>query len=507
MESYDAIAIGSGLGGLTAAALYAVAGHRVLVLERNPSIGGAASVYRHGLLDIEASLHEIDGLGAASADQPFLRPLGLHRDLEFVPVGDLHEVRTPLLDRPFVLPHGIAAARAATIERFPYHEGAIDAFYDRLQAVQDSIGLAGAHHDDRAWWLWHAPALPWLLWPLIRDRRASLAETLDRLFGDDESIKLALAPNLPYYGDDPATLPFLAYAVPQSSYLMGGGHYVRGGSRALAQALARRVTAAGGTVATDRTVTHVLLEAGMAAGVRHRGAEGDSEAVYAPVLFGNAAPATLAAMLPEGRDDFMARYAGRRPSISLWTVALGIDRPSSSFGLRHYSTVIMPPWHRTLQHWTQAAALLGDDPGPHLPGYVVCATDQIDTGLNQDGLRLLTLTGVDRLSNWSGLAPQEAHARKQRWLEALIADLDRHCPGIAGAVRQGEMSTAATMRSWLNTPHGEVYGFAPDFHAAMPSAETAVPGLFLANAYTMSGGFTGAMLGGAVAAREAAKLR
>ena len=40
---FDAIAIGSGLGGLTAAALYARAGHRVLVLERNADIGGRGS--------------------------------------------------------------------------------------------------------------------------------------------------------------------------------------------------------------------------------------------------------------------------------------------------------------------------------------------------------------------------------------------------------------------------------------------------------------------------------
>lgn len=61
-RQFDAIVIGSGLGGLTAGALYARAGHRVLVIERNQNFGGAATVYRHGALAIEASLHEIDGL-------------------------------------------------------------------------------------------------------------------------------------------------------------------------------------------------------------------------------------------------------------------------------------------------------------------------------------------------------------------------------------------------------------------------------------------------------------
>jgi all-trans-retinol 13,14-reductase len=94
---FDAIVIGSGLGGLTAGALHALAGHRVLVLERNAHLGGAATVYRHGSLAIEASLHEIDGLDGEDPKVPILRALGIDRDISFVGVGELHEVRSPLL--------------------------------------------------------------------------------------------------------------------------------------------------------------------------------------------------------------------------------------------------------------------------------------------------------------------------------------------------------------------------------------------------------------------------
>ena len=91
-------------GGLTAAALYARAGYRVLVLERNQHYGGAATVYRHGALAIEVSLHEIDGLDAEDPKGSIMRALGLDRDIPFIDVGDLHEVRSPLLGEPFVLP-------------------------------------------------------------------------------------------------------------------------------------------------------------------------------------------------------------------------------------------------------------------------------------------------------------------------------------------------------------------------------------------------------------------
>jgi hypothetical protein len=87
-DAYDAITIGSGLGGLTAAALYARAGHRVLVLERNAEFGGAATTYRHGPLTIEASLEETASLSdPVDPKARILRALGILDDLEFVPVG------------------------------------------------------------------------------------------------------------------------------------------------------------------------------------------------------------------------------------------------------------------------------------------------------------------------------------------------------------------------------------------------------------------------------------
>ena len=57
-KSFDAVVIGSGLGGLTAAALLAKRGRSVCVIERNHSVGGAASVFKNGDLTIEPALHQ-----------------------------------------------------------------------------------------------------------------------------------------------------------------------------------------------------------------------------------------------------------------------------------------------------------------------------------------------------------------------------------------------------------------------------------------------------------------
>src|SRR5579864_705247 len=103
-RKFDAIIIGAGLGGLTAAALYARMGRYVLVLERNDVCGGAATVYRHGPLSIEGSLHEIDGFDLDDPKLSIIRSLELDKHLALTEVGDLYEVRGPQIGKPFALP-------------------------------------------------------------------------------------------------------------------------------------------------------------------------------------------------------------------------------------------------------------------------------------------------------------------------------------------------------------------------------------------------------------------
>jgi hypothetical protein len=69
-------------------------------------------------------------------------------------------------------------------------------------------------------------------------------------------------------------------------------------------------------------------------------------------------------------------------------------------------------------------------------------------------------------------------------------------------------ATARTMKTRLGTLSGEVYGFRPTpsrLFGRMPSAATSIEGLWISSAYTMSGGYSGAMHGGRMAADAAWK--
>jgi phytoene dehydrogenase-like protein len=507
-RTFDCIVIGSGLGGLTAGALCARAGLKVLVLERNDSFGGAAATYRHQGLTIEASLHEIDGFDEGDPKKPLLQALGLERDLTFVEIGDIYEVRGGLLGEPFQLHRGLDTALAGAVARFPEHKRGLEEYFRRLWAARQAISTAALHRYDRIWWILHAPETLRHLWTLLRDGIATVGEVMTDLFGADERVKLALCANLGYYHGDPDQFRFLRYAIPQASYIAGGGHYVRGGSRVLADRLAALIWEAGGELESGREADEILLADGKVSGVGHHSkGGGDRRTDEARAVLGNAAPHVLATMLPESqRAAFLAPYAGRSLSISLWTVSLGLSRPARDFGVCSYSTFIIPDWMQRFSQMREMAGIMGQEPGAKMPLYVFVDFHQIDSGLNEGPPYLVSFCSSDRLDNWTPLDPAARKARKEAWTRALIADIDRHFPGIADAVVHHEMSTAETMRDYLNTPGGAVYGFSPDMDAPgafPPGPRTAIPGLWLSSAFTLSGGFTGSMLGGALAATEA----
>jgi phytoene dehydrogenase-like protein len=509
---YDVVVIGAGLGGLTAAGLLARAGRKVLVLERNDSVGGAATTYAVGSLTVEASLHETADPHAPSEPKHGpLERLGLLDAVEWVPIDALYQVRGGPVGEAFTLPDSFAGARAALTERFAGERAGIDRLLDTMAQICRSLGTLSRGRD-----AFRNPregfgALA-KLGPVIRDWQRSLAEVLQNAFGDNEAAKCAVAANLPYYHDDPATMWWIHFAIAQGGYFASGGRYVRGGSQRLSEALAGAVTAAGGTILIGRTATEIRLDAdGRPASVVHTDAQGGGDPVVAATRWvaGNAAPAVLAAMLGEPASRrFAAAYRGRALSMSIFSLTCGLAVRPATLGISAYSTVLLPDWIERLADYRLCRGVLRGDPAEESsPLLVMVDYSAIDSGLGGPPYPV-AFVGVDRVDNWAGLDAAAYRAKRQRWAERIIAIAEQNYPGLAASVVASTFNTARSVERHLNAPDGAIYGFAPSpprapiWRGFERGPRTPVPGLYLASAYGGSGGFTGAILAGANAADQ-----
>jgi all-trans-retinol 13,14-reductase len=513
-SDFDAVVIGSGLGGLTAAALLAKRGRKVCVIERNHSVGGAASAFKAGELMIEPSLHQTaNPHDPAEPKHAILTELGLLDEIEWVPVAPFYSVKGGPVGEMFELPVGFDAAHQALSWRFPASRDGFARIIGAMEEIHSGVAeltIAGERRSLGK--LIHAA---FKLCGLVHDWRASTADILQRFLGDDEAAKFGIAATIGYYADDPRRLAWPFFAMAQGGFLKSGGVYIKGGSRVLSMKLAKAVTRAGGSVLLGRDATAIDLDgSGRPASVRHidtRTRTGEAR-VGAKQVFANCAPHVLAHMLaPAERAAIERAYGGRPLSTSLFTAHFGLSVPPARMGLDRYGVSVFPNWMTSLDEISEGARLLAADPGAMLPAYGIANFSAIDSGLAGEGPVLVSVVGLDRFDNWAALAPEDEKNRRERWLDAFQAALDRDYPGFGAAVTQRMFLNARSMHNFLNTPGGAVYGFAPlpferGIWAGAPrSPRTPVPGLYLASSFAESGGFSGAMKSGADAARMAMK--
>ena len=142
-DRYDAIVIGSGLGGLTSAALLARAGRSVLIVERHDRPGGYAHAFRRRGYRFDSAVHLVSGCEPVPFEgggvlHDLLSELGVRDRCDFVRVDPAYRVewRGLALDAPCELDR-FAEAHA---ERFPSEAKGIRGFLE--DCLDDNLVLA-----------------------------------------------------------------------------------------------------------------------------------------------------------------------------------------------------------------------------------------------------------------------------------------------------------------------------------------------------------------------------
>jgi all-trans-retinol 13,14-reductase len=140
-DAWDTVIIGAGIGGLTAAAHLVKAGLRVLVLERNPHIGGTAYVYhRKGFTFPMGPL----GFSHPSFVQGTLRNLEAGENLELSRVH--YRLRAFDLDIPLSLPFHEMVRELTRI--FPSEAKGLGEFFNDMMVMNPNESLSNKKYPD-----------------------------------------------------------------------------------------------------------------------------------------------------------------------------------------------------------------------------------------------------------------------------------------------------------------------------------------------------------------------
>ncbi|CAM5236565.1 Phytoene desaturase (lycopene-forming) [Streptomyces tendae] len=261
-QTWDAVVIGSGIGGLVCAAYLAVAGRRVLVAEQSGVAGGNSHVFRRRRdYEFDVGVHYLGDCGPDGLLPAILGGLGLADRIEYRPMDPDAFDRIVVPGTTVDVPADWAAYRTRIQQACPAGDAAgIAAFLDVVAGLGEERRDAVVAAEDVP-----MAELPRRAPQSVAWGRRTLAELFAHCALSPRARTL-LAAQSPNYGMAPDEATVALHATVTDHYLRGAA-YPRGGGQMLAAGLLEVIRAYGGELRTRCRVTRVETDGPRARGV------------------------------------------------------------------------------------------------------------------------------------------------------------------------------------------------------------------------------------------------
>jgi prolycopene isomerase len=464
-SSFDAIVVGGGLGGLSAAAFLGRAGQRVLLVERREEFGGYAASFTRGGYRFDPAIHAI-AQGEGLLLSKILRYLHVADQVELIPAGSIYEAHFPGLS--VRVPVGTEQFIEAHAREFPRDADALRRLIDVMATVHREVHQLPPHLT-----LKELEVAVQRFPTLFKYRTATLAEVLDEFLTEDR-LKAVIAAYWPYFGLPPSKLSFFTTATPMTSFITSGPFQCRGGTQTLVDALVAAVRLADGELIAGNGAERIVVEGGRVTGVELV----DGTLYEAPIVVSNAdAKQTFEQLV--GIEHFPTTYARRfarlKESLSAVVVfaATRIDLPA--LGVAHTNFV-----HGDWSHDALYERVLAGRPGGHwlaLPSL----HDGSIAPLGEQQLICTSLAPYDAVS--------DEHDR-EAYVDELLACYECVIPGLRENLTFLESASPRTIERFSSNYRGAIYGWenTPSQAGSRRLARrTPVEGLFLSGHWTQPG--------------------
>ena len=495
--SYDAIVIGSGMGGLSCAALLSDLGWKVCVLEQHYTAGGYThSFERHGY-EWDPGVHYIGDVGAPTTTRKMFDFLSEGR-LEWAPMADEYD-RFYIGDKVFNAVAGKQAFRDNLVRQFPAEADAIDRYMTLLARAGKAVSILGMERVLRPWQ--RLLLQPYLRWRKPAWLYRSTYDVLSELT-DDQDLIAVLCGQWGDMGLPPKRSVFMVHAMIARHYLHGG-YYPVGGSWKIADSIIPKIQQAGGEVFTYASVERILVENGRVVGVEMAdGHRIDCDCVVSSAgihnTFGRLLPADAVKAL--GYDK---RLSHVQPSSAHLGVYIGLTQTAEELGIPKTNFWIYP--HNDFDAAVDAFENGDSDEFPVV--YISFPSakdpDYLERHPGTATVEIVAPAPYAWFEKWEGSTwgkrGEDYEAFKAELGERLMQYLYEKLPQLEGKVDYFEVSTPQSTNWFSAYQYGELYGLdhtAERMRQTWLGPRTKIHGLWLTGQDTLTCGVTGAMMSG-----------
>ena len=480
-DSYDAIVIGGGLGGLSCALDLSLKGLRVVLFEQHSQVGGYAHNFKRRGYTFDVSLHHLGGLEQGQLANRVLGRFGVLERLELLRREKVFTARFPNLT--VELTNGPEAVREQLGALFPAQKDGLDRLLPHLSELK------------------HHVVDPWLVadFPVPPQERLS-RDYLESTFGDvlrryiSDPALLAILGQLWFYvglPPDRSTATFTTCVF--CSSFCEGSYYIRGGGGALTRAMAHRLDELGGACFLRTPVAGIRVQGGVAVGVELA----SGLRVNAPRVISSANPyQTFSELVPPGATSAIYRHRldQMTPSLSAYATYIGLDCPPARLGI--------PDGNYFHNHGLDLEAAYQRAMAGELEGTDWClSNNSVDSPASYpSGGGIVSLVELTPEGAWLTLDKEQYRRKKQQAQRRLMKKYNDRFPGLADHAVVLELGTPRTMHRYTGNRGGALYGLAQTVeqsNAGRLRNRTPLGGLFLTGAWTWAGGgYEGALMSG-----------
>lgn len=490
--AFDAIVIGSGLGGLSCAAAFARQGFKPLVFEQHSKAGGyATSFMRPGGFVFDVSLHSTT-VGERNGVRNVIPQFPEISSVEFLPHPSLFRAIYP--DYDIRVPQKNVESYVALLTKlFPEEREGIAGLFADMSGLAQDVGRISAVHGK----------VDMSRFPV---EYPTLFRFSNKTWGDmvgarihNPRLKAIVSGQWGYYGLPPSRLSCYYYALPFLGYLSQGGYYPKGRSQDISNAFVSFIEGHGGKVLLNTRVSKILLSDGAAIGV----ATADGQEFKSRVVVSNTDPfATFQGMIGDqsALGEYEARWGGYSVSLSCFQVFLGLKEDLAKKLKIEDSEIFVSSGYDPEAEY--AAFVKGD---VEHGGVGVTLYDNVFSGYSPAGkntVNLLLLQGYDHWESYEkdyrAGRKEEYRKEKERMADILIERAEQTIlPGLSRVIEVKEIGTPLTNARYTGVHRGAIYGWDQTVNnsgSMRVGHATPIKNLYLAGAWSRPGHGYGAVI-------------